>query len=417
MSIDSIQLSIQNLSLDTCPIPKIKIFSAEDNRFVCESENCKKLPNKIAQTIEETFRDIHQFFSSQFKLCGIFKDAVELPPVYIDLKKINAWWSPGEVKWKVNNKYASMKEVLLHEYTHAINHNRLADGGQSGALDEHLSDVFAIVYKHSKDRNYDNWWIGDIRDISSGEYGHMNKFQGPEFSREPHDYSGVPSYAFYLALKFTEWPTPYAESKMSQIWFKAMQNLDYHETFESFANKTIVAAERQMQRYVKSKSEGQELKSVAKKKLVIMAGKVQELINQKQAFQADKESLESDVAAANGRVAYRNMKIQAARTEIESPRTTPEAVKNAERRIKYHTANISATDRRTVATAAIALAQFDRRIARCDLIISASRNEFVKVQQEIKKLNEAIAKSAGKIETYQKVSLSLKKAWTEVGVL
>jgi hypothetical protein len=84
----------------------------------------------------------------------------------------NAFWDGkemvyGEGDGMIYSDFTASDEVIAHEITHGITQHtcNLKYVGQSGALNEHISDVFGVVFKHKSQRMNDpstaNWLMGE----------------------------------------------------------------------------------------------------------------------------------------------------------------------------------------------------------------------------------------------------------------
>ena len=114
-------------------------------------------------------------------------------------------------------------DVLGHELTHGMTQYTagLTYQGESGALNESISDIFGTLVKvYSKDKNLDsgntNWKIGEgfweIRDMKNPEeFNHPGNYQGPNWINTTaefdhggvHTNSGVSNHWFVLATDGT----------------------------------------------------------------------------------------------------------------------------------------------------------------------------------------------------------------------
>ena len=184
-------------------------------------------------------------------------------------------------------------DVICHEMTHAITEHTspLDYQGQSGALNEHISDVFGIMCKHMVENvtsDKDDWLIGEgclmpgvkgvalrnmkapgtayndarfvsIRRLGSqislvadaNSHGQGKDPQPDHFSGYKstdrdnggvHLFSGIPNKAFYLASVALG---GYSFQKPGQIWWKTMQSgrIPPKCTFVQFADVTVEVAQ------------------------------------------------------------------------------------------------------------------------------------------------------------------------------
>ncbi len=161
----------------------------------------------------------------------------------------NAFWDGDEMTYgdgdgKEFSDFASAIDVVAHELTHGITQflANLEYKGQSGALNEHFSDVFATVIKQKflkQTPETADWLIGDtvvseafpgvaIRSMKAPgtandfdvQPDHMaNYYTGPADNQGVHINSGIPNKAFYLACM------ELGIDSCAQIWFETLRAL------------------------------------------------------------------------------------------------------------------------------------------------------------------------------------------------
>ena len=187
----------------------------------------------------------------------------------------------GEIDSKIFKPFINYPDILVHEFGHAITHYgpTLTYAGQSGILNEHLSDVTAITYKHFKDlTRFDNseWCFakgihvlqpeGSLRSMSDpgtafdydlvgvnqnnqevkkhvkdDQVKHLRDYDINYTSDHGgvHKYSGIPNHAFYLTA---EKITGYSWEIVGKIWEHAREKSTASEDFNSFARLTVKCA-------------------------------------------------------------------------------------------------------------------------------------------------------------------------------
>lgn len=176
--------------------------------------------------------------------------------VHFGVKYQNAFWDgdemtfgDGDGKFFIN--FAKSLDVVAHELAHGVTQweANLVYKGQSGALNEHFSDVFgSVITQHVEGQTADtaDWLIGDeimgpelygeaLRSMSEPgtaydnallgkdpQPGHMKDYySGSADNYGVHINSGIPNKAFYLAAKEMEIGT----AKAALIWYTALQKL------------------------------------------------------------------------------------------------------------------------------------------------------------------------------------------------
>jgi Zn-dependent metalloprotease len=149
---------------------------------------------------------------------------------------------------------ASNLTVTAHELTHGVTDNEanLVYRGQPGALNEHMSDVFAIMCdqwlnKHTVDES--SWLIGKdmlvegqaLRSIkepgtafpSDKQISHMQDYH---IGMRIHYSSGIPNRAFYLTCKELG-NNSYSWEKAGKIWYIALKDgLKEYSKFQDAAD-------------------------------------------------------------------------------------------------------------------------------------------------------------------------------------
>lgn len=183
----------------------------------------------------------------------------------------NAFWNGrqmvyGDGDGKLFTGFTHALDVIAHELTHGVTQYTVPGGGlvydgQSGALNESMSDVFGSVVKqwHAKQtvRKAD-WLIGAgimtpavgkaLRSMAdpgnakltwSGD-DQPDTMRGYVEGGDVHTNSGIPNHAFYLAamkLGGHSW------DKAAPIWYQALSLLHPDATFADAAQATVKAAE------------------------------------------------------------------------------------------------------------------------------------------------------------------------------
>ncbi|NBW95308.1 MAG: M4 family peptidase [Planctomycetia bacterium] len=187
----------------------------------------------------------------------------------------NAFWDGGQMAYgdgdgTVFRRFTRSLDVVAHELTHGVQSftSNLVYRGQSGAINEHFSDVFGALvrqWKAGTTAERANWLIGAdvlvpaatrraIRDMehpgtayaadpflgSDPQPDHMKKLAtGPSDSGGVHINSGIPNRAFVLvaqALGGPAWEQP------GRIWYEAMLQLSRTSQFADLARITAQIA-------------------------------------------------------------------------------------------------------------------------------------------------------------------------------
>jgi len=181
----------------------------------------------------------------------------------------NAFWNGqqmvyGDGDGKLFLGFTGALDVIAHELTHGVTQYTVPGGldyqGQSGALNESISDVFGSVVKQwtlKQTVDQADWLIGAgimapsvgkaLRSLAdpgnktltwSGDDQPKTMF-GFVPDGDVHTNSGIPNHAFYLAamaLKGNSW------DKAAPIWYQALPLLTSGATFADMAGATVHAA-------------------------------------------------------------------------------------------------------------------------------------------------------------------------------
>ena len=221
--------------------------------------------------------DTHELYWAQYLRDSI--DGRGLPldaTVHYGRDYDNAFWDGkrmvfGDGDGEVFNRFTISLSVIAHELTHGVTQYsaNLAYQGQSGALNESVSDVFGALveqYAAGQDVTEASWLIGAglFTEQVQGQALRSMKAPGTAYNDDvlgadpqpdsmsgyidtEDDYggvhlnSGIPNRAFYLvaeALGGNAWEAP------GQIWYDTLTGKDLDETadFAAFARASATAA-------------------------------------------------------------------------------------------------------------------------------------------------------------------------------
>lgn len=174
--------------------------------------------------------------------------------VHFGEKYMNAFWDGDEMTFgdgdgEIFISFARSLDVVAHELTHGITQHtaNLVYKDQSGALNEHFSDVFGTAitqYVLGQTAHEADWLVGDeimgpalygeaLRSMKAPgtaydnaligkdpQPDHMNNYYaGPADNGGVHINSGIPNKAFYLVAMTI------GTAKAALIWYHALQSL------------------------------------------------------------------------------------------------------------------------------------------------------------------------------------------------
>lgn len=166
----------------------------------------------------------------------------------------------GEGDGKIFGDFTQALDIMAHEFGHALVSlgPRLAYAGESGALNEHLADVFGVCVQQWARHDRSDWRIGEeiLIDKNSAvrhmlhpgtaydndvlgkdpQPGHMDGYRKIRADNGGvHINSGIPNRAFALLCEKTgepSWGRPLA------MWRRTMQDLRPDSTFLDLARGT-----------------------------------------------------------------------------------------------------------------------------------------------------------------------------------
>jgi len=194
--------------------------------------------------------------------------------VHFSEKYDNAFWNGAQMVYgdgdgKIFNRFTKAIDVIGHELTHGVTQYtaKLEYQDQSGALNEHISDVFgSIVKQYSLKQSavQADWLIGQglftpkIRGVALRSMKSPGTaYDDPLIGKDPqpatmNDYndaaddnggvhinSGIPNHAFYLIATDIG---GYSWEKSGMIWYKTLDLLEKNSDFEDMAACTFEAA-------------------------------------------------------------------------------------------------------------------------------------------------------------------------------
>jgi Zn-dependent metalloprotease len=258
-------------------------------RIVYDAGHFKQLPGDVVMTEESHHhRDLQaiEAFSGSGKTYDFFADVLYRDSidnrgmciestVHFGRGFDNALWNGRQIIYgdgdrKLFNRFTAALDVIGHELTHGVTQHSAGLGysGESGALNEHISDVFGILIKQyalEQPARHADWVIGrglftaavngkGLRSLSAPG----TAYDDPVLGRDPqpahmrdyvvtaednggvHINSGIPSHAFYLVASEA---STYAWDVAGRIWYRALTSgLSSNATFADFARATISAA-------------------------------------------------------------------------------------------------------------------------------------------------------------------------------
>ncbi|TDZ37110.1 Protease PrtS [Colletotrichum trifolii] len=265
------------------------------NRAVYDAKNTENeqdLPGDVVRVEGQSEVEdaaVNQAFDNVGKVLQMYKDKFGwasidnknmhvTSSVHFGKKYENAFWDPERMQMVFGdggeflNNFTGTIDVIGHELTHAVTEHTspLDYHGMSGALNEHVSDVFGIMVKQIDENEKSSeadWLIGEgcimpgVKGValrSMKEPG--TAYDDPRFGKDPqpshfrdyvptfednggvHIYSGIPNKAFYLASVGLG---GFSYEKAGPIWWRTMSSgrVPASCNFLQFADITVEVAE------------------------------------------------------------------------------------------------------------------------------------------------------------------------------
>ncbi|RQW78860.1 MAG: peptidase M4 family protein [Methanothrix sp.] len=242
------------------------------NRKEVRGEGDPETPNDAVNAAYEFAGSVRDLFQSIMGRKSIDNLGMNLVlNIHYGEKYMNAFWDGsqmifGDGDGEIFSNFTKSPDVIAHELAHGITQftANLKYEGQSGALNEHFSDVFGtfIVQKiKSQTAETADWLIGDeimgpelfgeaLRSMREpgtaydNQYmgkdtqpGHMDQYySGPEDNQGVHTNSGIPNKAFYLTAM------DIGTENAAKIWYHGLQNLFPNATFNDAYNVITTSA-------------------------------------------------------------------------------------------------------------------------------------------------------------------------------
>jgi Zn-dependent metalloprotease len=255
-------------------------------RNVYDARHQHRLPGKLAMSehkprgadveVNEAYDGsgaTYDFYAQLFGRRSIDGKGMRLDStVHYGTRFENAMWNGrqmvyGDGDGRIFNRFTASLDVIGHELTHGVTQFSTALGysGQTGALNEHLSDAFGIMVKHYKlglSASESDWLIGaelfgpavngkGVRSMAAPG----TAYDDPVLGRDPqpshmrdyvhtvednggvHINSGILNHAFYRAAMAIGGKTWHV---LGKIWYVALtERLKPEADFDDFARATV----------------------------------------------------------------------------------------------------------------------------------------------------------------------------------
>lgn len=265
----------RNSALDHLLFRKLVVGTGERSVYDCHNQYKQRLnlarreggqeaQDPVVNAAYDSAGFVRDYFKETFQLNSLDNEGFSLiSNVHYGHNYNNAYWDGDEMTYGDGDgvqfgNFANAIDVVAHELTHGLTqfHANLEYFGQSGALNEHFSDVFASIIKQKylkQDVVEADWLIGDT--VVSGQFpgqairslkapGTANEFDiqpahmdgyytGTADNQGVHINSGIPNKAFYLTA------TAIGLDHTALIWYHSLKALWRTASFQDMLEITL----------------------------------------------------------------------------------------------------------------------------------------------------------------------------------
>ncbi len=222
----------------------------EQRQSLIRKEGDDIVVDTVVNEAYDTSGFVREYFRETFGLNSMDGNGMDIiSNVHYGIDYNNAYWDGDEMTYGDGDgleftNFASAIDVVAHELMHGVTQflANLEYVSQSGALNEHFSDVFATIIKQKylkQSISEADWLIGDtvvtdnfpgvgIRSMKSpgtandfdSQPDHMdNYYSGSQDNQGVHINSGIPNKAFYLCC------LEIGIDDCALIWFETLSGL------------------------------------------------------------------------------------------------------------------------------------------------------------------------------------------------
>lgn len=264
----------------------------DSTRVIHSAHNVEQLPGEIVRrsggaavgdpAVDEAFDysgDVWDLFAEQFGRPSVDgRGSALVVTVHYGQNYDNAFWDGqqlvfGDGDGQVFDRFTKPMDVMAHEFTHGVTQftAALSYQGQSGALNESISDAFACMTKQrslNQTADQADWLIGQglfLPGVNAKALRSMTEpgtaYDDPQLGKDPqvatmadyvhtaddsggvHFNSGIPNRAFALAARGVG---GHSWEQVGHTWYDALTagEVTADTDFAGFAQATLSSAER-----------------------------------------------------------------------------------------------------------------------------------------------------------------------------
>jgi len=255
------------------PAPAVTVYDCKNTQSLPGSPvpDPGKSKDLTAKRAFDTTHAVVDFYAKCFGRNSVDDAGMTLmSSIHYGVDYDNAFWNGSQMTYgdgdgRVFTDFTKSDDVIGHELTHGVTQFTagLDYADEPGALNESVSDAFGAMF-HQWRRNETvaqaGWLIGPgvlgpaalakgytcLRDMAQPGSRHCLSPQPSNYSGyvpggDPHENSGIPNHAFYLAATTIGGQ---AWEKAGKVWYAALTSPKAHSsmTFSQFATLTRAAA-------------------------------------------------------------------------------------------------------------------------------------------------------------------------------
>ena len=253
-------------------VPAVTVYDCKSTQSLPGSpvSNPDKSSDITAQRAFDTTRAVVDFYRQCFGRNSVDDAGMTLmSSIHYGVRYDNAFWNGSQMTYgdgdgQVFTDFTKSDDVIGHELTHGVTQFTagLDYSDEPGALNESISDAFGAMFRQWRRKQtvaQADWLIGAgvlgpvaivkgytcLRNVAQPGSPHCLSPQPSQYSEyisggDPHENSGIPNRAFYLAattIGGRSW------EKAGKVWYAALTSTDAHSSMgmDEFATLTRAA--------------------------------------------------------------------------------------------------------------------------------------------------------------------------------
>jgi Zn-dependent metalloprotease len=254
-------------------VPAVTVYDCKNTQSLPGSpvSNPGKSSDATANRAFDTTRAVVDFYRQCFGRNSVDDAGMTLmSSIHYGVRYDNAFWDGSQMTYgdgdgQVFTDFTKSDDVIGHELTHGVTQFTAGLGysDESGALNESISDAFGAMFHQWRRKQtvvQADWLIGPgvlgpvaiakgytcLRNLAQPGSRQCLSPQPSQYSDyisggDPHENSGIPNHAFYLAATTIGGPS---WEKAGKVWYAALTSTDAYSSMgmKEFATLTRAAA-------------------------------------------------------------------------------------------------------------------------------------------------------------------------------